>query len=211
MGASKRAAEIALLDFAERSPMRMTIVRFGNVLGSSGSVVPLFLEQIKAGGPVTVTHPEVTRYFLRQSEAISLVLQASTLGDDRNIFMLDMGEPIRIADLAQDLIRLTSEDEDIELRFTGLRPGEKLFEELRLDGETSVPTEHPQIVITKAPQPKSEVVGEILRRLELTTVSNLEEPMAVLKDLIPEEMKLCSLASQKDRGTLSLMTQAYVR
>lgn len=165
MGATKRAAEIALLDFAERCDMRMTIVRFGNVLGSSGSVVPLFMEQIAAGGPVTVTHPEVTRYFLRQSEAISLVLQAATLGDDRNIFMLDMGEPIRIAELARDLIRLSG-DESIEIEFTGLRPGEKLFEEVRLDSETMTPTVHPQIVVTRAEQPEGPLVEGLFRELD---------------------------------------------
>jgi FlaA1/EpsC-like NDP-sugar epimerase len=185
MGATKRAAEIALLDLAERSPMRMTIVRFGNVLGSSGSVVPLFLEQIENGGPITVTHPDVTRYFLRQSEAISLVLQAATLGDDRNIFTLDMGEPIRIAELARDLIRLSGDD-SIEIRFTGLRPGEKLFEEIRLDGESATPTLHPQIVITRAPQPDQETVEEHLRRLEMSTVSNIEDPVEVLREFMPE-------------------------
>lgn len=185
MGATKRAAEIALLDFAERSPMRMTIVRFGNVLGSSGSVVPLFLEQIRSGGPITVTHPNVTRYFLRQSEAISLVLQAAALGVDKNIFMLDMGEPIRIADLARDLIRLAGDD-SIELEFTGLRPGEKLFEEVRLDGESMTPTVHPQIVVTRAPQPDQKTVSMAMKRLEAATVSNLEDPIRILRELIPE-------------------------
>ncbi|MBW3671707.1 MAG: polysaccharide biosynthesis protein, partial [Acidobacteria bacterium] len=185
MGASKRAAEIFLLDSADRSSMRMTIVRFGNVLGSSGSVIPLFMEQIENGGPVTVTHPDVTRYFLRQSEAISLVLQAATLGDDRNIFMLDMGEPIRITELARDLIRLSGDD-SIEIQFTGLRPGEKLFEELRLDGESARPTDHPQIVITAAPQPDHELVEMFVRRLEMAILSNLEDPVRVLQELIPE-------------------------
>jgi FlaA1/EpsC-like NDP-sugar epimerase len=186
MGASKRAAEILLLDFARRSSLRTTIVRFGNVLGSSGSVVPLFLEQIAAGGPVTVTHPEVTRYFLRQSEAISLVLQAATLGEDQNILMLDMGEPIRIADLARDVIRLSSHEDGIEIRFTGLRPGEKLFEELRLDGETSIPTEHPQIVITKAPQPDVKNVAAMKERLEKLSLGGLENARKVLREVLPE-------------------------
>lgn len=185
MGASKRAAEILLLDFAERSPMRMTIVRFGNVLGSSGSVVPLFMEQIARGGPLTVTHPEVTRYFLRQSEAISLVLQAATLGDDRSILMLDMGEPIRIADLARDLLRLSGDD-SIEVQFTGLRPGEKLFEEVRLDGESVYQTEHPQIVVTRAPQPDMDAVANFMTRLEICAISNLEDPIKVLREMIPE-------------------------
>lgn len=185
MGATKRAAEIALLDFSRRTRMRMTIVRFGNVLGSSGSVVPLFMEQIANGGPVTVTHPEVTRYFLRQSEAISLVLQAATLGDDLNIFMLDMGEPIRIAELARDLIRLSG-DESIEIEFTGLRPGEKLWEEVRLEGEFITPTVHPQIVITMADQPDESVVSEIVSRLAAAVQAGSRETITVLGELVSE-------------------------
>jgi FlaA1/EpsC-like NDP-sugar epimerase len=154
MGASKRAAEIALLDIAQQTDMKVAIVRFGNVIGSSGSVIPLFMEQIAAGGPVTVTHPDVTRYFIRVSEAVSLVLQAATLGTGGQIFMLDMGEPIKIADLARDLIRLSNHTEsEIPIVFTGLRQGEKMFEEIRLQGESIYPTIHPQIVVTEAPQP----------------------------------------------------------
>lgn len=159
MGASKRAGEIALLDLAHQVDMKVTIVRFGNVIGSSGSVIPLFMEQIAAGGPITVTHPEVTRYFIRTSEAISLVLQAATLADVGNVFMLDMGDPVRITDLARDLIRLSNHTEDeIPIVFTGLRQGEKLFEEIHLEGESITPTEHPQIVVTVAPQPSSEQI-----------------------------------------------------
>jgi FlaA1/EpsC-like NDP-sugar epimerase len=165
MGATKRAAEILLLDVARQSAMKTTIVRFGNVLGSSGSVVPLFIEQIAAGGPVTVTHPDVTRYFIRTSEAISLVLQAATLGDGGDVFMLDMGEPIKIVDLAKDLIRLSNHAEvEIPVVFTGLRPGEKMFEEIRLKGESIRPTVHPQIVVTETPQVSREAVVRWLAR-----------------------------------------------
>src|SRR5207253_2242867 len=154
MGASKRAAEMLLLDVARECDMKVTIVRFGNVIGSSGSVIPLFIEQIAKGGPVTVTHPDVTRYFIRTSEAISLVLQAATLGADGQIFMLDMGEPVKIVDLARDLIRLSNHTEDeIPIFFTGLRAGEKLFEEIHLEGESVHATGHPQIVVTEAAQP----------------------------------------------------------
>ena len=185
MGATKRAAEILLLDHARRSAMKVTAVRFGNVIGSSGSVIPLFMEQIAAGQPLTVTHPDVTRYFIRTSEAISLVLQAATLANDGHIFMLDMGEPIRIADLARDLIRLSNHtEEEIPVTFTGLRPGEKLFEEIRLEGESIAPTVHPQIVVTRPPQPEAPVVGSWIayaRRAMTATAT-----VAALRRLIPE-------------------------
>lgn len=185
MGATKRAAEILLLDHARRTSMKVTAVRFGNVIGSSGSVIPLFLEQIAAGQPLTVTHPEVTRYFIRTSEAISLVLQAATLANDGHIFMLDMGEPVRIADLARDLIRLSNHtEEEIPVIFTGLRPGEKLFEEIRLEGESIAPTVHPQIVVTRPPQPDASTVGAWI--VNARRVRSAEETVAALRRLIPE-------------------------
>lgn len=185
MGASKRAAEISLLDLAKTSRMKTTIVRFGNVIGSSGSVIPLFMEQIAAGGPVTVTHPEVTRYFLRTSEAVSLVLQAATLGSGGHVFMLDMGEPIKIADLARDMIRLAGHnEEEIEIRFTGLRAGEKLFEEIRLGGETTHPTLHPQIVISEAPQPESALVARWLTQAALCR--DERAAVTLMTNLLPE-------------------------
>jgi FlaA1/EpsC-like NDP-sugar epimerase len=185
MGATKRAAEILLLDAIGNTSMKMTIVRFGNVIGSSGSVIPLFVEQIAAGGPITVTHPGVTRYFIRTSEAISLVLQAATLGDGGRVFMLDMGEPVKIVDLARDLIRLSNHSEaDIQIVFTGLRPGEKMFEEIRLDGELVHPTVHPQIVITETPQPDSARVESWLR--EARTVANDGDARTLLAALVPE-------------------------
>jgi FlaA1/EpsC-like NDP-sugar epimerase len=186
MGASKRAAEIALLDLCRESPkMKTTVVRFGNVIGSSGSVVPLFLEQIASGGPITVTHPDVARYFIRVSEAVSLVLQAATLGSAGHISMLDMGEPVKIADLARDLIALANETEDeIPIVFTGLRAGEKLFEETRLEGELTRPTIHPQIVITEAPQPDARLVACWLA--EARHVFSAAEAIRLLAALVPE-------------------------
>jgi FlaA1/EpsC-like NDP-sugar epimerase len=185
MGASKRAAEILLLDVAQTTEMKLTIVRFGNVIGSSGSVIPLFMEQIAAGGPVTVTHPDVTRYFIRTSEAISLVLQAATLGDAGQIFMLDMGEPVKVVDLARDLIRLSNHTEDeIPIVFTGLRAGEKMFEEIRLHGESIRATAHPQIVVTEAPQPDRARVRTWMA--EHGRTCELKAAVASLRDLIPE-------------------------
>lgn len=193
MGATKRAAEIVLLDAIRDKAMKMTIVRFGNVIGSSGSVIPLFMEQIAAGGPITVTHPGVTRYFIRTSEATSLVLQAATLGDGGRVFMLDMGEPVKIGDLARHLIRLSNHSEDdIQIVFTGLRPGEKLFEEIRLEGESVHPTVHPQIVITEAPQPDPARVRHWLMRASAVQTNEHDEARQLIRDLVAEYLTSAS-------------------
>ena len=182
MGATKRAAEILLLDLASQCAMKVNIVRFGNVIGSSGSVTPLFMEQIAAGGPVTVTHPDATRYFIRTSEAISLVLQAATLGNDGQVFTLDMGEPIKIVELARDLIRLSNNSaSDIPIVFIGLRPGEKIAEQIRLTGEQVSPTLHPQIMVTESPQYDRETVARWIRSAVLNP-----DPIASLKQLVSE-------------------------
>ncbi|MGC9041291.1 MAG: polysaccharide biosynthesis protein, partial [Roseiflexus sp.] len=149
MGATKRIAEMLVLDAARRSGRPFVAVRFGNVLGSRGSVVLTFKRQIAAGGPVTVTHPEMRRYFMTIPEAVQLVLQASVLGRTGEIFMLDMGEPVKVVDLARDMIRLSGLEvgRDIDICFTGMRPGEKLFEELFARGEEYQPTAHSKIFI----------------------------------------------------------------
>ena len=148
MGATKRVAEHLVLSAALEHSRNFIAVRFGNVLGSSGSVVPTFLRQIQEGGPVTVTHPEMRRYFMTTPEAVQLVLQAGAIGQGGELFMLDMGEPVKVVDLARDLIRLSGlrEGSDIEIRFSGARVGEKLFEEMPLNDESTQRTSHPKVL-----------------------------------------------------------------
>lgn len=151
MGASKRLAEMVCQGLQEDAGTRFVVVRFGNVLGSSGSVIPKFREQIAAGGPITVTHPEITRYFMSIPEACQLVMQAGLMGDGGEIFVLDMGDPVRIVDLARDMIRLSGlNEDDIEIVYSGLRPGEKLYEELLADDELTLPTPHDKLRIAVA-------------------------------------------------------------
>jgi FlaA1/EpsC-like NDP-sugar epimerase len=152
MGASKRIAEFVVHNAAIRHQRNFVSVRFGNVLGSQGSVVPTFVRQIKSGGPVTVTHPDMRRYFMTIPEAVQLVLQAGAMGSGGELFMLDMGEPVRVLDLARDMIRLSGFQEgiDINIEFTGVRPGEKLYEEMFFSHEVAEPTTHPKILRAKS-------------------------------------------------------------
>jgi FlaA1/EpsC-like NDP-sugar epimerase len=167
MGASKRAAELYVQSLSSQSTTRFVTTRFGNVLGSNGSVIPTFKKQIKQGGPVTVTHPEVTRYFMTIPEATQLVLQAGSMGKGGEIYLFDMGEPVKIIDLAEELIRLSGlqPHEDIEIVYTGLRPGEKLYEELLLAQEGTLPTHHEKICIAGASESSKELLDAQLEKL----------------------------------------------
>jgi FlaA1/EpsC-like NDP-sugar epimerase len=186
MGATKRVAEIYVQALAARSSTRFTTVRFGNVLGSNGSVIPLFMEQIKKGGPVTVTDPEVVRYFMTIPEATRLVLQAGCLGKGGEIFVLDMGEPVRIKDLAEELIKLSgfTPYEDIDIVYSGLRPGEKLFEELLIEGEGIMPTSHGKIRVAAAVEADLAVVStelaQLLRHAEKADIMGIKNSLCML-------------------------------
>jgi FlaA1/EpsC-like NDP-sugar epimerase len=191
MGASKRLAEVYLQALHASAPdkTRFMAVRFGNVLGSSGSVVPIFKRQIAAGGPVTVTHPEVTRFFMTIPEAVGLVLQSAALGSGGEIFVLDMGEPVKIVDLARQLIELSGlrPDVDIEIQFTGLRPGEKMFEEISLHRENLTPTTHPKIMRFVADPPTLAETRHALDRIgsELAE-SDPTRLKSLLREAVPE-------------------------
>jgi len=189
MGSSKRIAEMYIQDLNRSSKTHFVTVRFGNVLGSDGSVVPIFKKQIAEGGPVTITHPDMKRYFMTIPEASQLVLQAASMGQGGEIFVLDMGEPVKIVDLARELITLSGfrPDEDIQMVFTGPRPGEKLFEELSIVGEDMQKTRHPKIGIwTNIPMDREKLRRGIGELIEIAKTQNHSELVRKIKELVPE-------------------------
>ena len=177
MGATKRIAELIVQELAGRSKTRYVSVRFGNVLASRGSVVPLWRQQIANGGPVTVTHPEATRYFMLIPEAVQLILQAAALGAGGEIFVLDMGNPVKILDLANDLIKFSGlrPGQDIEIEFTGLRPGEKLVEELLTASEELTKTSYEKILVGKPESLDQPMLKESLNKLAQDAHAGNEE------------------------------------
>ena len=204
MGTCKRVAELYVQALAVDSDCRFVTVRFGNVLDSAGSVVPVFREQIARGGPVTVTHPEMVRYFMTIPEASQLVIQAGAMGKGGEIFVLDMGEPVRIVDLAEDMIRLSGlrVGADIEVEFSGTRPGEKLFEELHADGEEHTSTSHPKIMIAaSAPKGLAQIRSDIETLSQLSTTDR-QDIVALLAEIVPRVSARDASGSSSPAGCL---------
>lgn len=193
MGASKRICEMIIQAYNKRSKTEFVAVRFGNVLGSNGSVIPLFKEQILRGGPVTVTHPDIIRYFMTIPEAVSLVLQAGAYAKGGEIFVLDMGEPIKIAELAENLIRLSGyePDRDISIEYTGLRPGEKLYEELLMDEEGLQDTANKLIHVGKPIAFNEEVFFKAVEDLDQAAKNESNDIRQLIKNLVPTYMIKC--------------------
>jgi FlaA1/EpsC-like NDP-sugar epimerase len=193
MGATKRVAELLCQALSRRSAMRLITVRFGNVLGSAGSVVPLFQKQIAAGGPVTVTHQEITRYFMTIPEACQLIMQAGVMGKGGEIFVLDMGQPVKVAYLAEQMIRLSGKvpGKDIKIEYTGLRPGEKLFEELFYEQEQLNKTGHKKILLAQSVPVDWERLNRLVDAMELAC-NNYDEATqrVLLRELVPEMVEL---------------------
>ena len=187
MGTTKRMAEIVCQGLQQQVGTNYVIVRFGNVLGSNGSVIPKFREQIAKGGPITVTHPEITRYFMSIPEAAQLVMQAGYMGKGGEIFVLDMGEPVKIVDLAKDLIRLSGlNEDDIKIEFSGLRPGEKLYEEVLADNEHTLPTPHRKLRIAQARQVAAVELQKMLDWVNTDTENSDEVVRECLQHWVPE-------------------------
>jgi FlaA1/EpsC-like NDP-sugar epimerase len=200
MGATKKLAEIIVQTYAaQHSSTSFIITRFGNVLGSNGSVVPLFTEQIKKGGPITITHPDVIRYFMTIPEASQLVLEAGAMGNGGEIFIFDMGEPVKIIDLAKKMIRLAGlvPEKDIEIKIIGLRPGEKLYEELLNDNSKTVTTYNSKIMIAREKEEDyAFLINKIDELIAITTKNNHIELVSKMKEIVPEFVSMNSHFNQ---------------
>ncbi len=207
MGATKRIAEMYITSLQANSTSKFITTRFGNVLGSSGSVIPLFKTQIKNGGPITLTHKDITRYFMTIPEACQLVLEAGIMGNGGEIFVFDMGTPIKIYDLALNMIQLSNlrYPEDIDIEITGLRPGEKIYEELLGDGENTIPTHHHKIMIAKV---KAMDVKEIQQKINELCVSNRElnigQTVSKMKEILPEFISNNSIYEKLDHSKVGI-------
>ena len=189
MGATKRIAELYISCLKDKSATKFVTTRFGNVLGSNGSVIPLFKKQIENGGPITVTHENITRYFMTIPEACSLVLEAAAMGNGGEIFVFDMGEPVKIYDLAINMISLSGKQfpKDIDIKIVGLRPGEKIYEELLADGENTKPTYHEKIMIAKSKPLNTEFIRNKIIGLHKSNLTNQNiEIVAKIKGIVPE-------------------------
>jgi FlaA1/EpsC-like NDP-sugar epimerase len=209
MGATKRFAEMYTQSMNQLDGMRTKFIatRFGNVLGSNGSVIPLFKKQIERGGPVTVTHPEITRYFMTIPEACELVLEAATMGEGGEVFVFDMGESVKIVNLAKKMITLSGlrVDRDIEIKYTGLRPGEKLYEELLNNDENSLPTHHPKILVAKVNTPTYAFMEiQVAEMIQLLADGGNNELVAKIKQVIPEYKSNNSVFEKLDRKSFSI-------
>jgi FlaA1/EpsC-like NDP-sugar epimerase len=211
MGATKRMAEMVAQSMGEAPgyedhKMEVVTTRFGNVLGSNGSVIPLFRKQMEAGGPLTVTHPEITRYFMTIPEACQLVLEAATMGRGGEIYVFDMGDPIKIADLAKQMIQLSGLrlGTDLHIKYTGLRPGEKLYEELLANEENSLPTHHPKIMVSKVrPNSFDETSSAVAELKDALSSGDDYRLVALLKKFIPEYLSNNSRFAHLDKEPLS--------
>ena len=210
MGATKRMAEIIAQSMSDapgyEHTMEVVTTRFGNVLGSNGSVIPHFRKQMEAGGPLTVTHPEITRYFMTIPEACQLVLEAATMGRGGEIYVFDMGEPIKIADLAHQMIQLSGlrPGNDIQIKYTGLRPGEKLYEELLATEENSLPTHHSKIMVAKVrPQTYDESSSALAELRDALSTGDDYRLVALLKKFVPEFISNNSRFAHLDKEPLS--------
>lgn len=192
MGATKRIAEMIIQSLDKRSATRFVAVRFGNVLGSRGSVIPTFKRQIARGGPVTVTHPEMIRFFMTIPEAAQLVIQAGSMAQGGEIFILDMGKPVKIVDLARDLIKLSGFDPEVDMpiKFTGIRPGEKLYEELLTEEEGTSHTKHTRIFVAKPNDLNNAKIAEIIHIVrERGSYLTREEVIQLIQTVIPNFRK----------------------